>query len=92
MQIEMVQTEKEKAFQPFLDQLLAGKVEFQYKKKDGSIRDATGTLCADLIPDDKKVSGSEKKEFDHTQNYYDFGANDWRTFIKDNLIGIKQPQ
>lgn len=89
-EVEMLHTDAEKAWQPFIDKLMAGKVSFQYKKKDNSLRDANGTLCPELIPDIQKTS--EKKQFDHTQNYYDIDAMDWRCFIKGNFISIKQPQ
>ncbi len=86
-EVEMVKTDDQKLFDEFIEKMLKGKVNFIYKKKDGSIRNAEGTLCPDLIP--PVMQSKEKKEYPSTCNYWDFGANDWRAFIKDNFIGFK---
>lgn len=70
--------------------LKAGVVEFSYKKKDGSLRKAKGTLKPSLIPetdsDDERIKNTNKDCF----TYYDLKRDDWRTFIKDNFIEIKE--
>jgi len=59
--------------------LLCGVVEFQYRKVDGSIRKAVGTL--DRVPE-TKGNGSAKGVF----VYFDIEANGWRSAKVDNLI------
>lgn len=88
MEIEMLEKEEMPTIKNVIDKLLAGKVNFIYKKKDGSIRQATGTLSPDLIPDVEMLT--TKKIVDHCQNYYDLDKGEWRTFIKANFIEIKE--
>ena len=68
----------------------SGVVDFSYKKKDGSLRKAKGTLKTNLIPetdsDDKRLKSTNADCF----TYYDLKRDDWRTFIKDNFIEIKE--
>lgn len=88
-EVEILQTEKEKTYEPFKQALMNGQVDFSYTKKDGTIRHAVGTTCPSLIPAEKQIQNSGKKEFDHIQNYFDLtiaDGGDWRAFIKDNLI------
>ncbi len=88
-EVDDIQTDQQKAYQPFKDALMRGKVQFSYTKKDGSKREAIGTTCPELIPADKQITTAGKKEFDHIQNYYDFtveNGGDWRAMIKENLI------
>jgi hypothetical protein len=74
-------------FEDFQKELQTRKVEFIYKKKDGSERKALGTTNPDLIPLDKLKSKREEKDgFNPIQTYFDFDANDWRGFVKSNLI------
>lgn len=62
-------------------------VEFKYKKKDGSIRKAKGTLKKSLIPEIDK--DSQKRDFpEECFGYYDIDREDWRMFLRDNFIGI----
>ena len=72
----------------FRQWLSEGLVCFTYLKKDNSIRDARGTLCPLLIPDDKKPKG--EKIINHkfeTINYYDINRSDWRSFDIRLFIG-----
>lgn len=68
----------------------SGVVDFSYKKKDGRLRKAKGTLNTNLIPetdsDDKRLKSTNTDCF----TYYDLKRDDWRTFIKDNFIEIKE--
>jgi len=61
--------------------LKRGVVAFSYLKKDGSIRNATGTL--DNTP---PVAGSGKPKNYATFTYFDIEANGWRCACAHNLI------
>jgi len=58
------------------------RVEFSYQKKDGSIRQAVGTLVQGIIPE---VEG-KRIPSQSVQTYWDLEANAWRCFSKLNLI------
>jgi hypothetical protein len=68
--------------------LKKGVVKFEYKKKDGSIRKAEGTLRKSLIPEIDKDGGAESDFPEDCFGYYDLDKDDWRMFIRDNFIGI----
>ena len=61
-------------------------VEFYFKKTDGTLRQAFGTLMSDRIPETKGV----KKTADSCQVYFDTEKDEWRCFKKCNLIKIRQ--
>ena len=68
-----------------LKMALKGKVvEFFFKKTDGTIRQAFGTLSSSRIPE---TSGS-KKSADSVQPYFDCEKSEWRCFKKCNLVSI----
>ncbi len=77
-------------FESFRKKLSTGVWRFSYFKKDGSIREAVGTLCMDLIPEDKRPKGinSEALACADTFCYYDLDAQGWRSFRLDNFIGF----
>ena len=59
-------------------------VKFYFQKVDGTIREAFGTLKANLIP---ATSGTDtRKKNDTTQVYYDTEKQEWRCFKKMNLV------
>lgn len=58
-------------------------VKFYFRKVDGSIREAYGTLKADLLPETK---GTERKKSDTLQVYFDTERSEYRSFKKANLI------
>ena len=61
-------------------------VKFYFKKVDGSIREAYGTLKENLIP---ATSGNDKRAKNETiQVYYDSEKQSWRSFKRANLIQI----
>ena len=76
-------------FEDFRDKLRTGIFRFSYFKKDGSIREAYGTLNPDLIPTEHLPKEQEIKNqnFD-IFNYYDLSAAGWRSFRLDNFIGF----
>ena len=59
-------------------------VEFFFKKTDGTLRQAFGTLMADRVPETK----GKKKAADNCQVYFDCEKEEWRCFKKCNLIKI----
>lgn len=62
-----------------------GIVKFYFQKVDGSIREAYGTLKADLLPD---TQGSERRPNPTVQTYFDTERESWRSFKRANLIRI----
>lgn len=60
-------------------------VEFYFKKVDGSVRQAYGTLRADLCP----VTTAESKKSADVQVYFDTEKQAWRCFKKQNLLFLK---
>jgi len=63
-------------------EMLTKPVYFQFKKKDGSIRNACGTLNADAF--DYKYKGG--KGNNSTVSYYDLDAKGFRCFKIENLV------
>ena len=61
-------------------------VEFYFKKTDGTLRQAFGTLMNDRIPETKGI----KKTADSCQVYFDTEKEEWRCFKKCNLVRIAQ--
>lgn len=59
-------------------------VEFYFKKTDGTLRQAFGTLMSGRIPETKGT----KKTVDSCQVYFDCEKEEWRCFKKCNLIKI----
>lgn len=60
--------------------MLKGNVAFKFRKVDGSIREAVGTLKVEY---DRKGNGHGTEE---TFNYYDCISGGWRSFKITNLI------
>ena len=60
-----------------------GIVKFYYRKVDGSIREAYGTLKSELCPDTKDTG---RKMPATCQTYYDTERQEWRCFKVANLI------
>lgn len=60
-------------------------VKFYFKKVDGSIREAYGTLKENLIP---ATSGDNRKKNDTIQVYFDTEKQEYRCFKKANLITL----
>lgn len=60
----------------------SGVVSFAYRKTDGTLRQASGTLqeVADTI------KGTGRPDDGKTLKYYDTDANGWRSFRVENFI------
>ena len=78
-------------FEDLRDQFRTGSYRFSYFKKDGSIREAVGTLNPALIPEDKMPkSGMDPDAVApvETFRYYDLSVHGWRSFCIDLFIGF----
>ena len=75
-------------FEKFRNMLSKGIYRFSYMKKDGTIREATGTLSNAFIPTDKLPKGTAKIINYETFSYYDLVKNEWRSFRLDNFVGF----
>ena len=77
----------------FRDALHHGMFYFTYRKADGSVRRARGTLSQHLIPlcDVPKDSSpaSAKKRSVSTFTYYDIDRKAWRSFSVTDFIAIQ---
>lgn len=67
------------------ERMLAGIVHFSFQKKDGSIREAFGTLHKDRIT---ITSGEAATPNPLVGTYFDLEANAWRSYTIANLIAI----
>lgn len=59
-------------------------VKFYFKKVDGSIREAYGTLADNILP----TTGGNRKANDSIQVYYDTEKEEYRCYKKANLLSI----
>ena len=84
-------------FEDFRKKLSTGVWRFSYFKKDGSIREAVGTLDMSRIPEDKRPKGdmsdgAAREPAAGVFPYYDLYADGdcagWRSFRLDNFIGF----
>ena len=64
-------------------------VKFRYLKKDGSVREARGTLNSEVYGKDNEPSGSSRIIPENQIRYYDLDAQGWRSFLSENLIGFE---
>jgi hypothetical protein len=73
------------------EKLQQGKTNFVFKKKDGSRRQAVGTLNFDLIPtEDTQFKSDEPREERTDQvTYYDLEKMAWRCCKTENILEIE---
>ena len=73
------------------EKLQQGKTNFVFKKKDGSRRQAVGTLNFDLIPteDTQFKSEERREERDDQVTYYDLEKMAWRCCKIENILEIE---
>ncbi|NDV78757.1 SH3 beta-barrel fold-containing protein [Dysgonomonas sp. 511] len=67
--------------------LMNGTAHFLYKKKDGSIREAWGTLLERVVNSTTNGYGVPRKYY-NCQAYFDIELQVWRSFRYENLIAI----
>jgi len=77
---------KDVNIQNFKNALHKGVVEFKYKKRNGEIRSAKGTLNIDVMGNENAPTGSGYKTSDDIIRYYDLNSEGWRSFVVENLI------
>lgn len=65
--------------------MVGGVVEFFYKKTDGSIRQAFGTLKDGIVG---AVKGTGRVAPMHLQTYWDTEVEEWRSFKMVNLLSV----
>ena len=72
----------------FSNMLHEGIVEFEFIKKDGTIRSAKGTLEPTHLPP-AKVDGDAvpRKKNESVFIYYDLDKNAFRSFVKASFLG-----
>ena len=78
-------------FESFRKKLATGVYRFSYFKKDGTIREAVGTLDLTRIPVSRRPkSGMDPEALAPASVfcYYDLDARGWRSFRLDNFIGF----
>lgn len=61
-------------------------VRFYFRKVDGSIREAFGSLSEKIIP--QTAGADNRKKNDTVQTYFDTEIGEWRCFKVANLIRI----
>lgn len=73
------------------EKLQQGKTKFVFKKKDGSRREAVGTLNFDLIPtEDTQFKSDEPREERTDQvTYYDLEKMAWRCCKTENILEVE---
>ena len=63
-----------------------GVVEFQFTKKDGSIRSAKGTTNMGIIPEENHPTGTDNTLSDSVVRFFDVEKSEWRSFCSTNYI------
>ena len=76
------------------EKLQQGKTNFVFKKKDGSKRNAIGTLDFDIIPTEDTQFKSEqpREERDDQVTYYDLEKMAWRCCKTENILSIENEE
>ena len=76
------------------EKMLEQAVKFQYRKKDGSVRDAVGTRNVTLmVQDDGKryeFKTDGKPECQTTLGYWDLEKKAWRSFVLTQFVGLAE--
>ena len=68
--------------------LREGVVDFEFIKKDGTVRSAKGTLLPEYLPEPKADSDSTpRKTNENVMVYFDMEKKSFRSFVKDSFVG-----
>ena len=70
-------------------ELRTREVKFSYYKKDGSVREARGTLKSEIYGKENEPSSNGREFPDNQIRYYDLDSNGWRSFLAENLINFE---
>jgi len=84
----MEQTLNKKEFEltSFKSALHKGKVKFSYTKKDGTVREALGTLDNKIYGEENEPKGTGYTVPEYNIRYFDLEKEGWRSFNADNLL------
>ena len=63
-----------------------GIVEYEFIKKDGSVRQAKGTLLSEHLPA-PKADATPRKKNDDVLVYFDLDKKSFRSFVKASFVG-----
>lgn len=63
-----------------------GIVNFEFIKKDGSVRQAKGTLLAEYLPPQTENATPHKKN-ENVVVYFDMEKKAFRSFVKESFVG-----
>ena len=84
----MEKTFKTTSLEEFNQMLREGIVEFQFTKKDGTLRNAKGTLVAEHLPAPKADSDAKpRKQNENVLVYFDMEKQSFRSFVKSSFVG-----
>ena len=84
----MEKTFKTTDLQEFSEMLRNGIVDFEFVKKDGTIRQAKGTLVAEHLPAPKADSDAlARKTNENVLVYFDMEKQSFRSFVKSSFVG-----
>ena len=83
---------KTTSLEEFSKMLHEGIVEFEFIKKDGSVRQAKGTLVAEYLPvstadSDADSDCSTRKKNENVMVYFDMEKKSFRSFVKESFVG-----
>ena len=74
--------------QEFSEMLRNGIVDFEFVKKDGTVRKAKGTLVAEHLPAPKADSDAPaRKTNENVLVYFDMEKQSFRSFVKSSFVG-----
>ena len=72
----------------FSNMLREGIVDFEFIKKDGTVRSAKGTLLAEHLPAPKAdIDGTSRKPSENVMVYFDMEKKSFRSFVKESFVG-----
>lgn len=79
---------KTTSLEEFSKMLQEGIVDFEFIKKDGSVRQAKGTLVAEYLPAPTADSDcSTRKKNENVMVYFDMEKKSFRSFVKESFVG-----
>ena len=67
-------------------------VTFHYRKKNGTLRKATGTTCLDFVPTEFLPKGIGPERPEGIVNYFDFTVCGWRTVRLKHVTSYQVPE
>lgn len=68
------------------DKMTTGIAKIVFAKKDGSVREATGTLMPSIV--NKTVKGKKLRYAEGCIRFFDLSIGEWRSFRKDSIISV----